>query len=101
MERKFEFKNPKSGAALGVRVVTRSSATEIAGKNEDGSVKIRLMATSAGDATANEELVNFLAKQLGIEPSRIEVVVGATETSKILSIEGLNVNEVEAKLFND
>jgi len=98
-KRDREFKDPRGGAAIGVRVVSRTTQTEIAGKTEDGAVKIRLMAESASDEAANKELVDFLATQLGIEPTKIEVVAGAEARDKILSIEGLSSGEVEAKLF--
>ena len=98
-DRKFEITDARGGAALGVRVVTRSTATEIAGKTEDGTLKVRLMASPAGDPAANKELVEFLAAQLGVPVNRIEVVAGEGHRDKILSIEGLSVHEVEAKLL--
>jgi len=97
-DRKFEITDARGGAALGIRVVTRAAQTEIAGKSEDGTLKIRLKASPAGDPSANEELVAFLAAKLGIESSKIEIVAGATNRDKILSFEGLTVQEVEAKL---
>ena len=66
-ERKFEkFTDPRGGVALGVRVITRSAATEIAGKSEEGAVKIRLIASPAGNPEANKELIDFLAARLGV-----------------------------------
>ncbi len=97
-DRKFEITDARGGAALGIRVVTRAAQTEIAGKSEDGTLKIRLKASPAGDPSANEELVEFLAAKLGIESSKIEIVAGAANRDKILSFEGLTVQEVEAKL---
>jgi uncharacterized protein YggU (UPF0235/DUF167 family) len=98
-DRKFEFTNPKGGSAIGVRVVTRCAATELAGKNEDGSIKVRLRASSAGEDAANDELVSFIASKLGVGSERLEVVAGAHEREKILSIEGMTAPEVDKKLF--
>jgi uncharacterized protein YggU (UPF0235/DUF167 family) len=98
-ERNFEFKDPRGGAAIGVRVVTRTAQTEIAGKTEDGTVKVRLVASSASDADANKELTEFIAGQLGVLPEKVEVVAGADARDKILSIEGLTSGEVEKRLF--
>jgi uncharacterized protein YggU (UPF0235/DUF167 family) len=66
-DRKFEITDARGGAALGVRVVTRATATEIVGKTDDGTLKVRLVASPAGDPAANEELLNFLAEKLGVE----------------------------------
>jgi uncharacterized protein YggU (UPF0235/DUF167 family) len=100
-ERPGIISGQKSGSALGVRVVTRASATELAGKNEDdNTVKVRLVAASADDPSANTELLAFLAQKLGIEVSQLEIVAGADKRDKMVSIIGLTTDEVEAKLFN-
>lgn len=99
VDRKFEITDARGGAAVGIRVVTQAEATEIAGKTDDGAVKVRLVASPAGDDSANEELINFLAAQLGIEPRKIEIVAGVGSRDKIVSIEGLSTQEVEDKLF--
>lgn len=97
-DRKFEITDARGGAALGIRVVTRAAETEIAGKGEDGTLKIRLKASPAGDPAANQELVEFLAAKLGIATSKIEIVAGAGNRDKILSFEGLSVGEIESRL---
>lgn len=98
-DRKFEITDARSGAALGVRVVTRSNLTEIAGKTEEGTLKVRLQASSAGDPEANRELIEFLAAQLGVPVNKIEIVAGAENRDKILSIEGISSREVEERLL--
>jgi len=97
-DRPFRITDARGGAAIGVRVVTRAVATEIAGKTEDGTLKVRLQAAPAGDPAANQELVSFLARLLEIEPNRIEIVAGAEKRDKLLSIEGLTSADVEARL---
>lgn len=97
-DRKFEITDARGGAALGVRVVTRATETELVGRNEDNTLKIRLKATPAGDPSANKELVEFLANRLGVEVGKIEIVAGESNRDKILSIEGLTVQDVEEKL---
>ncbi len=99
--RKFEFTDARGGSAIGVRVVTKAAQTEIAGVDEDGTLKVRLVASPAGDPAANKELVEFMAVQLGIESSRIEVVAGANDRDKILTIEGVSSQDVEAKLLQN
>lgn len=97
-DRKFEITDARGGAALGVRVVTRATETELVGRNEDNTLKIRLKSTPAGDPTANQELIEFLAEKLDVEVGKIEIVAGEATRDKILSIEGMSVQDVESKL---
>lgn len=99
--RKFEITDAKGGAAFTVRVVTRATSTEIVGKQEDGSIKIRLVASPAGDPSANEELINFLAKKLGVEKKKIEIVAGGEGRDKLVSVEGITTDDLEGKLVGD
>ena len=100
-DRKFEITDARGGAAIGIRVVTKAADTEIAGKNDDGTLKVRLKASPAGDPAANTELIDFLAAQLGVETSKIEIVAGEDKRDKILSIEGLSTRQVEEKLLTE
>ncbi len=99
MSRKFQGKlsNPKSGAAFTVRVVTRATKTESVGVQEDGALKIRLVASPAGDPKANEELLEFLAKELDIPVEQLEIVAGATGRDKLITVEGITTSDVENK----
>ena len=97
-DRKFEITDARGGVALGVRVTTRATETELVGRNEDNTLKIRLKATPAGDPSANKELVEFLANRLGVSAGKIEIVAGESNRDKILSIEGLTVQDVQEKL---
>ena len=104
-ERKFEkFTDPRGGIALGVRVITRAAATEIAGKSdEEGTVKmvkVRLVASPASSPEANKELIDFLAAKLGVTPAKIEIVAGLEKSDKIVVIEGVSSADVETKLFS-
>ena len=96
--RKFEITDARGGAAFAVRVVTRAAASEIVGTQEDGTLKVRIVSSPAGNPAANEELVNLLAQQLGVSVERIEIVAGVNERDKIISVEGISTAEVEEKL---
>lgn len=98
-DREFKITDARGGAALGVRVVTRATETEIVGRNEEGALKVRLTAGPAGDPAANAELVRFLADKLGVSADKIEIVAGADKRDKILSIVGISTEEVEQKLI--
>lgn len=100
-DRKFEITDAKGGSALGVRIVTRATVTEIAGRLDDGTLKIRLKASPAGDPAANKELVDFLSEKLAVEADKIEIVAGEGSRDKILSVVGLTTAQVEEKLLAD
>jgi uncharacterized protein (TIGR00251 family) len=98
--RKFEITDARRGAAINIRVVTQAERTELAGIQEDGALKVRLMADSAGDAAANKELLDFLAARLGVAITHLEIVAGASGREKIVSIEGLSSSQVEELINN-
>ena len=99
-DRKFEITDAKGGAAFTVRVVTRATNTEFVGLQEDGIIKIRLVKSPAGDPEANQELINFLAAQLGVSANKIEIVAGADGRDKLISVEGISTADLESKLGN-
>lgn len=98
LDREFKITDAKGGIAFTVRVVTKAAATELAGIQEDGTLKIRLVASPAGDPAANQELVEFLAKQLNVPAKKIEIVAGQNGREKLVSVEGLSAYDVEAWL---
>ncbi len=64
-------------------------------RGEDLKIKI---AAPPVDGAANEALVKFLAKTLGLAADRISLVAGRTGRRKIVKIEGLNEDQVWAAL---
>jgi uncharacterized protein len=101
MSREFRITGAKGGAAFTVRVVTRSANTELVGVQEDGSLKIRLVASPAGDPAANQELVNFLAEKLNVPKDKIEIVAGADGRDKIVTVVGITTDDVESRLASN
>ena len=95
-EIKFNITSANRGTAFPVKVITRASKTEVAGVSE-GMVKIRLTATPV-DGKANEQLIDFLADQLHVAKSAIEIVAGQNDSKKMISINGLSIAEVEERL---
>jgi len=84
-QRKFHLHNGQKGAALAVRITPRASKNEISEILSDGTVKIRLTAPPV-EGKANLALVDFLSDVLGVPPSRIEIVAGATGRDKLISV---------------
>lgn len=99
VNRKFEITDAKGGAAFTVKVITRAVQTEVVGIQEDGSLKIRLMASPAGDPAANKELIDFLAAQLTVPADHIEIVAGANGREKVIAVEGISTADLDNK-FN-
>ncbi|MBZ0301570.1 MAG: DUF167 domain-containing protein [Anaerolineae bacterium] len=97
-KRNFEITDAKGGAAFTVRVVTRAVNTEVVGINDDGSLRIRLQASPAGDPAANKELVDFLADKLQVSVKQIEIVAGQNGREKVIAVEGITTAELESKL---
>ncbi|NPA26597.1 MAG: DUF167 domain-containing protein [Chloroflexi bacterium] len=97
-KRPFHFHNGRGGTALTVRVVPRASRNEIAEIMADGTLRIRLTAPPV-DQKANEALVDFLAKVLGVARSKIEIVAGHTSRQKLVSILDLSPQEAEARIW--
>jgi uncharacterized protein YggU (UPF0235/DUF167 family) len=98
LDRKFEITDARRGTALTVRVVSNAGRAEFAGVLEDGVIKVRLTAGGAGEPAANDELLAFLAGQLDIPVEQMEVVAGAGERDKIISIENVTSSAIEAAL---
>lgn len=99
-ERKFEITDAKSGAAFGVRVTTRATESEIVGIDDEKILRVRLMASPAGDPAANTELISLLANFLEVTTDQIEIVAGEEGREKLVSIEGISVEDLESKLDN-
>jgi uncharacterized protein (TIGR00251 family) len=85
-----------SQAQIAVRVTPRTGRDEIAGW-QDGALHVRLRAPPV-DGQANEALRRFLAKQLDVSPSAVEIIGGATARHKRVRIDGLTVDEVRSRL---
>jgi len=75
------------GVTLSVRVVPRSSREGVAGF-EGGVVRIRLNAPPV-EGRANEALLKFLAKALGVSRAQLTLVSGETGRNKIVRIAGM------------
>ena len=71
--------------ALKIRVQPKSPHTAWAGVLEDGTLKIRLAAVPE-KGKANRELQRFLAKELEVPCSAVEIVSGATSHLKQVRI---------------
>lgn len=84
----------ESGGAVTfrVRVAPRASRTAAAGEY-DGALKVRVAAPPV-EGAANEELVRFLARALGLPASSVEVTAGHASRSKLVRARGATPEQV-------
>lgn len=81
-----------------VRVIPRSSRSEIVGLYGEEAVKVRLTSPPV-DGAANDELVKLFAKMLGVSRSAVEIVAGGTSKTKRLRVTGVTAVQMR-KLFD-
>ena len=84
-DRKFHLHDGKKGSALAIRITPRASQNKIVDVLGDGTVKIHLAAKPT-EEEMNTILVKFLADQLKISPTRLEIVAGDTGRDKLISV---------------
>ncbi|MEZ5355769.1 MAG: DUF167 domain-containing protein [Bryobacteraceae bacterium] len=68
-----------------VKVVPRSSRSEVVGTLDDGSLKVKVAAVPE-KGKANEELRAVLARHFQVPERDVEIVAGATNTRKRVRI---------------
>ncbi len=82
---------------LQIKVTPNASKNQIVGwKEEILTVRIKGVPEKG---KVNEELISFLAKELGVPKAHIEIVQGKTARLKRLKIEGLTKEQLEMGLL--
>lgn len=71
-----------------------ASRTEFAGLHGE-ALKVRLH-SPARDGAANEELIAFLARSLGVAKRSVRIVGGAGSRGKLIEVDGVSAASVEA-----
>lgn len=94
----IRYKESDGRITFDVRVVPRASKTAVAGEH-DGALKVRVAAPPV-EGAANEELVRFLARELGVATRSVEIVAGHTSKSKRVRVTGACV-ELISKLAEE
>lgn len=85
--------NQESSVTFTVRVVPRSSRSEIVGEM-DGAVKVRLTSPPV-DGAANAELIKLIAKKFGVSRSAVEIIGGDTSKTKRLRVTGVTASRLQ------
>lgn len=84
-------------AKITVRVTPRTGRDSIDGYAPGGVLRVRIAAAPT-DGKANEAVLHLLAKALGVPPTRVAVVAGATSRVKIIEVKGLSEAAIQAAL---
>lgn len=77
-----------------VRVQPRASRREIAGAH-GAALKVRLHSPPV-DGAANDELIAFLAKSLGVGKGAVRIVAGHSSRGKTVEVVGVSPESVHA-----
>ena len=89
----------EGAAALVVHVQPHATKTEAIGWHGD-AVKIRVKAPPVAGA-ANEELVRYLSRAVGVPRAAVRIVSGASTRRKRVVVEGVSRSEVLKRLGLD
>lgn len=84
------------GCRIHLHVVPRASRTQIAGLH-DGRLKLQVAAPPV-DGEANDAIVRFFAKALGVGRDAVEIAAGATGKRKTVAVSGLDAATAAARL---
>jgi len=92
----LDIRTTEAGLTLRVRVQPRASRDALSGER-DGALVVRLSAPPV-EGAANEALARFLGKALGVAPSAVRVVRGASGRNKVVSVAGVDAATARERL---
>ena len=87
----------ESEAKIAVRVYPNAARNEVVGF-KGGVLRVRVSAPPV-KGKANEELIAFLSKVLGVSKSRIGITTGHTARNKVIAIDGLSQEDLMRRLL--
>ena len=83
-------------ATVSVKVVPGASRDRVVGRYGD-ALKVQVSAPPEG-GKANKAVLALLAEALGVRPNQLRLVRGATQSRKVVEVDGLPQAEVDARL---
>lgn len=90
------IRDTKDGIEIDVRVIPRAGRSGLAGTRE-GALLVRLTAPPV-EGAANEELIEVLAKTLGVPKRAVSIVAGDRSRQKRVRIIGVHAAAASALL---
>jgi uncharacterized protein (TIGR00251 family) len=82
---------------INIYVQPRASRTEVVGPHGD-AIKLRVAAPPV-EGEANDEVIRFIAKTLGVSSSAVRIVSGETGRRKVIEVDGITLPEAEKRLL--
>ncbi len=95
-ENHLRINSYKSGIRFSAVIQPRSTQNEVLGVHNN-SLKIRLTSPPV-DGAANKTCIKFLAKSLGVSPSKIRIVAGLNNKNKTIEIDDIDEPAFRKKL---
>jgi hypothetical protein len=92
----LDIRATHAGLTLRVRVQPRASKDALSGER-DGALVVRLTAPPV-EGAANAALARFLGEALGVAPSAVRVVSGASGRNKVVSVAGVDAATARGRL---
>ena len=96
MEPTISFKENPDGVSFRIKVLPRSSRCEVAGMHGD-ALKIKITAPPV-EGKANEELVRFLSKRLGVKAAQVTIAGGEYAHIKTIAVSGMTGQQLRDSL---
>ena len=84
-------------ARLAVRVHPGAAVDGLAGRLQDGTLRLRVRAVPEG-GRANRAVTDLLAGLLGVARGRVSVVRGPGSRAKVVEVEGLSEADVNRRI---
>jgi uncharacterized protein (TIGR00251 family) len=78
---------------LSVRVVPNKSESRIVDSSDDGTIRIEVKSQPI-EGKANQELIKFLAKLLGVNKNQVIIMRGANSRNKLIKIESIEKTRI-------
>ena len=83
-------------ATVSVKVVPGASRDRVVGRY-GGAIKVQVAAPPEG-GKANKAVLALLADALGVRPNQVRLVRGATQSRKVVEVDGVPQAEIDARL---
>ena len=89
---------PDGAVRFAVRVQPRASRAEVGGAHGN-AVRVRVHAAPV-DGAANADVIEVLARVLGVPKRDVRIVSGETARQKVVDVAGLSADAVRARLLS-
>jgi len=88
-----------NGIVFKVWVQPKSAKNEIKDLKGD-ALRVRITAVPV-EGKANKACMDFLAKELGVSKSQVEIIGGHKSRTKVIRVTGVTKDEIERIVFRD